>query len=291
VRIGLICNPAAGGGRGAGAGQAARARLKTHGHHVVFAQTGSVGHATALARDLARSCDAMVVVGGDGSVNEVANGLAESGVPLGVIPAGTVNVLASELALPFALDRACGIISAGRTTPLDMGVADGRYFLLMAGAGVDALTIKEIDSNAKRHFRELAFVWTGLRTFGRHRPPTFTVTVDGLESRATFAVFGNFRAYAGRWFGISSHADPTDGLLDAVLFDGSGWLTNAMFWMEVPLKLHLRRKDVTYLRGTSFELQLLDAGDEVWLQTDGEIAGRLPMRVEVRPRALEIFVP
>ena len=258
---------------------------------MVLANTGCLGHGTALARDLAGSCDAVVVVGGDGSVNEVANGLAESGVPLGVIPAGTINVLASELELPFALDRACGIISAGRTTPVDMGVADGRYFLLMAGAGVDALTIRELDSNAKRRFRELAFVWTGLRVFGRYRPPTFKVTVDGLENRATFAVFGNFRSYAGRWFGISLHADPTDGLLDAVLFDGSGWLTNAMFWMEVPMKLHLRRSDVTYLRGTRFELELLDADDEVWLQTDGEIAGQLPMRVEVRSRALEIFVP
>ena len=291
MRIGLICNPAAGGGKSAGAGQAARARLKGRGHEVAFATTGSLGHATDLARNLVRSCDAIVVVGGDGTVNEVANGLVESSIPLGVIPAGTINVLASELELPFALDRACDIISAGRTRPLDMGVADGRYFLLMAGAGVDALTIKELDSTAKRRFRELAFVWTGLRVLGRYRPPAFKVTVDGLEARATFAVFGNFRSYAGRWFGISSHADPTDGLLDAVLFDGSGWLTNAMFWMEVPMKLHLRRSDVTYLRGTRFELELLDADDEVWLQTDGEIAGPLPMRVEVRPRALEIFVP
>ena len=258
---------------------------------MAFALTCSPGHATDLARDLAPSHDAIVVVGGDGSVNEVANGVAESNVPLGVIPAGTVNVLASELELPFALDRACDIISAGRTTPLDLGVADGRYFLLMAGAGVDALTIRELDSSAKRYFRELAFVWTGVRAFVRHRPPAFKVTVDGLETRATFAVLGNFRSYAGRWFGISSHADPTDGLLDAVLFDGSGWLTNATFWMEVPMKLHLRRTDVTYVRGTRFELDLLDADDEVWLQTDGEIVGRLPMRVEVRPRALSIFVP
>lgn len=291
MRIGLVCNPTAGGGKGAGVGQAARARLKARGHDVILAPTSSVGDGVDLARELARECDVIVAVGGDGSVNEAANGLAGSGIPLGVIPAGTINVLAAELELPFALDRACDIISAGRTTPLDMGVADGRYFLLMAGAGIDALTIRELDSEAKRRFRELAFVWTGLRAFGHHRPPAFKVTVDGHECRATFAVMGNFRSYAGRWFGITPHADPTDGLLDAVLFDGSGWLNNASFWMGVPTKRHLRRADVTYFRSTHFELELLDPADEVWLQTDGEINGRLPMRVEVRPRALEILVP
>jgi diacylglycerol kinase (ATP) len=291
MRIGLVCNPSAGGGKSAGAGQAARSRLKERGHDVHFALTSAPGDGIDLARDLARECDAIVVVGGDGSVNEAANGLGESGVPLGIIPAGTVNLLAAELALPFAVDRACDIISAGRTTPLDMGVADGRYFLLMAGAGIDALTIRELDSDAKRQFKELAFVWTGLRAFGRHRPPAFKVIVDGHEARATFAVLSNCRAYAGHWFGITPDADPTDGLLDAVLFDGSGWVPNASFWMGVPLKLHLRRADVTYVQGSRFELELLDAEDEVWLQTDGEIAGRLPLRVEVRSRALQIFVP
>ena len=289
MRIGLIYNPSAGGGRGGVVGSLVQEHLTRHGLEVVVQTTRAPREATTLARDLAGRVDAVVAVGGDGTVNEVVNGLAGGGVPLGIVPAGTVNVLAQELGLPFAVDRACDVIVAGRTTTLDLGLVDGRRFILMVGAGLDALTIRELDPRLKRRFKELAFIGTGVRAYGRHHHPVFEVIVNGTAHRATFVVVGNCRYYGGR-FGVTSRADPTDGLLDVVVFRGRGLARTLLFWMGVPLGLHVHHPDVSYLTGTEVELQLVDAGDVVWFHTDGELAGRLPVRVCIEKSALRVFV-
>jgi YegS/Rv2252/BmrU family lipid kinase len=289
VRVGLVSNPTAGGGRHAGHGERAEECLRHRGLDVIVRATKAPGDATRAAAELAPQVEAVVAVGGDGTVNEVVNGLAGTGIPLGIVPAGTVNVLALELCLPFDLAQACDVVAAGRTRLLDLGTVDGRGFLLMTGAGLDALTIRRLDPRAKRRFREAAFVWEGLRTFLEEDQPEFPLAVDGHELSARFAVVGNCRYYGGR-FGVTTRADPADGLLDVLVFRGKGLLTNLSFWLGVPWGGHLRHPQVTYLRGQRVELGPPDQG-EVWFQTDGELAGRLPAVVTVRPAALKVFVP
>jgi diacylglycerol kinase (ATP) len=206
------------------------------------------------------------------------------------VPAGTVNVLALELELPFQVERACSVIAAGKTISLDLGLVDGRRFALMMGAGIDALTVRNIDPRAKKRFKELAFLTTGLRSGLADRPPRFLVRANGEEHLGTFFVAGNSRYYAGR-LSITPGADPTDGLLDLMVFTGTSRSSLAAFWMGVPGGLHLRNSRVVYLRAERAELSPLESRNVIWYQTDGELAGRLPATVEIDPHAIDVLVP
>jgi len=290
MRVGLVCNPSAGGGKAAAAAVRAHSRLRARGIEATVRNTSASGEGTDITRELAREVDVVVAVGGDGTVNEVVNGLAGTDIPLGIVPAGTVNVLALELNIPFAADRACDVIAAGRTASLDLGSADGRRFALMLGAGIDAMTVRELDPLAKRRFGRLAFVSTGVLSRIRHPQPDFEVDVDGRSFQATFAVVGNSHFYGGR-FGVTTQADPTDGVFDVLVYYGQNIASDALFWMGVPLELHLGHPGVTYLRGAKVTLRPLEADTTVWFQTDGEFAGALPVTAVIEQRALQVFVP
>jgi YegS/Rv2252/BmrU family lipid kinase len=255
--------------------------------------TQSPKDAMSIARRFTSEVDIIVAVGGDGTINEVVNGIAGAGggkATLGIVPAGTVNVLALELGLPFQVERACNVIAGGKTISLDLGNVNERGFVLMMGAGIDALTVRNVDPRAKRRFRELAFFGTGLKTGFAAQPPAFVVRAGGNEYTATFFVAGNTRYYAGR-LGITPTADPTDGVLDLLIFTGTTRSSLAVFWLGVPSGLHLRNPNVTYLRAERAELIPLDDKEIVWLQTDGELAGRLPATVKIDAHALEVLVP
>ena len=207
MRTVVVYNPLSGSGRSEAIAAAVERSLGRRGFEVELHPTQGPGDATAIARRFAHTADIIVAVGGDGTINEVVNGL-DAGVggvggasldtgcraTLGIVPAGTVNVLALELGIPFQVERACEVIAEGKTRPLDLGIANGRRFTLMVGAGVDALTVRNIDLRAKKRFKELAFVHTGLKSGLGMPPPAFLVRAGGQEYRATFFVAGNSRA-------------------------------------------------------------------------------------------------
>jgi diacylglycerol kinase (ATP) len=302
LRADVIFNSSAGKGRGRATAAAVSDGLRARGLQVQSHPTQSPQHATALARELAPQSDALVAVGGDGTINEVVNGMAQANdvlaaagpdrhhCRLGIVPAGTVNVLALELRLPFQLQQACDVIAAGKTVSLDLGRVNDRRFTLMTGAGIDALTIRNIDPRAKRLATVLAFVGTGLAKGLAERPPGFAVTVGGTTHRATFFVAGNCHYYAAH-LAMTPAADPTDGLLDLLLFRGTTRRSVLAFWLGIPSGLHVRSRHVTCLRAARAELAPLEGSGPVWLQTDGEVVGELPAVVQVEPHALEVLVP
>jgi YegS/Rv2252/BmrU family lipid kinase len=290
MHVGLVCNPSAGGGKAAAVAARAQSRLRTRGIDVTLHSTSAPGEASDIVREFVGDVDVVVAVGGDGTVNEVVNGLAGKNVPLGIVPGGTVNVLALELGIPFDAEHACDVIAAGHTSFLDLGTVDDRRFTLMLGAGIDALTVHELNPLMKRRYGRLAFVSTGVRSRLRYPQPDFTVEVDGQPHPATFAVVGNSHFYGGR-FGVTTGADPTDGVFDVLVYHGQSLAADALFWMGVPLELHRSHPGVTYLRGAEVTLRPLDPDDVVWFQTDGELAGRLPATAVIEQRALEVFVP
>jgi diacylglycerol kinase (ATP) len=290
----VIYNPQAGRERGDTIASETERILTGRGLQVELHPTQAPNEASTIARRFALDCDMVVAVGGDGTINEIVNGLAGAGdadtrAALGIVPAGTVNVLALELGIPFNTAAACEILAGGKTRPFDLGRVNDRRFALMMGAGIDALTVRNIDLGAKKRFRELAFVGTGLKTGFAERPPVFLVRANGQDYRTTFFVAGNTRYYAGR-FGITPDADPGDGILDMMLFTGTTRSSLAVFWLGVPSGLHVRNPHVTFVRAVRAELMLLEGEDTVWFQTDGELAGSLPARVSVDPGALRIRV-
>ena len=299
MKTAVIFNPQSGRGRAGAIADAVERGLSKRGLQCELHATRQPKEAIILAERFSSEADIVVAIGGDGTVNEVTNGMARARdcahagtrqPRLGIVPAGTVNVLALELGLPFQVERACGVIAAGKTLSLDQGKVNGRRFLLMMGAGIDALTVKKIDPQAKRRFRELAFVGKGVQEGFARRSPVFLVRTNGEEYQATFMVAGNSRYYGGR-FGVTSMADPTDGVLDLVLYTGTSRAGLAGFWLGVPTGQHLRGKNTIYLHTTKAEAVPLDDGEPIWFQTDGELAGKLPATVEIEPHAIEVLVP
>jgi diacylglycerol kinase (ATP) len=294
VKAVVIFNPQAGKERGDSIASTAGRLLMQRGLQVELHPTQGPNDAKMIASRFALQTDVIVAVGGDGTINEVVNGLTcagdtDSRALLGVVPAGTVNVLALELGIPFDTAAACDIVASGTTMSMDVGKANDRCFALMMGAGIDALTVRNIDLRTKKRFKELAFLGTGLKTGFAERPPVFVVRADGHEYRTTFFVASNTRNYAGR-FGITPQADPTDGMLDLMIFTGTTRSSLAVFWMGVPSGLHTRNPNVTYVRAQRAELTPLEGEEEVWFQTDGELAGSLPAKVTIDPNALRVLV-
>jgi len=234
--------------------------------------------------------EALVVVGGDGTVNEVVNGLKGARVPVGIIPSGSVNVLSLELGLPHTVEKACAVIAAGRTRDIDVGIVNGRRFTLMVGVGFDALTVKNLNPASKRRYNEAAFVWTALRKEVRQGGPDFVMKAGDRRFLANFAVAANTRYYGGR-FGVARKAQPDDGRLDVVAFRDRSLVGLVSFWFGALVGWGGLHVSATEARAQQVEFGLYGGCGPVWYQVDGELAGTLPARVSLEPAALTLYVP
>jgi len=265
--------------------------LESYGADVEQRVTGDAGEATELARAaVADGADAVCAIGGDGTVNEVINGIAESDVPLIIVPAGTVNVLALELGIPLDPADACRLVDGGNLSWMDLGKAGERYFALMAGVGMDAAIVQSMNPTLKKVLREAAFVVQGIPTvlsgrFPKVRVETVERTVEGY-----FVVLGNAANYGGA-FAITPRASIRDGLLDVCVLEDLSPLSTLRYWLAAAVQSHTTHPNVDYWRTREAAVTVIEGDDEVLVQTDGELAGRLPMRFSIVPRALRVVVP
>ncbi|MEZ5126028.1 MAG: diacylglycerol kinase family lipid kinase [Thermoleophilia bacterium] len=267
------------------------ASLEGLGYDVTARETQAVGHAVHLAREGVDSgFDVVCALGGDGTVNEALNGLAGSHVPLAIVPIGTVNVLAMELGIPLDPPDAVRLLETGTTTSIDLGLANDRYFGLMAGVGMDAAVVAGLSPLMKRTLREAAFAVQGLAHYLSRDDPRIRVVSGEREIEGYFAVFGNASNYAGG-FGITPLADMRDGLLDVCVLKDRSFLSTATYWTAALLNAHLRHPRVEYFRTEEASVTCIEEGREVLVQTDGEVAGRLPLTCKIVPHALKVVVP
>lgn len=263
--------------------------LRAREWHVDLELTTHAGHATELAREAAsRGFDAVAGCGGDGTLNEVANGLAGSPTALAAVPGGTANVWAKEARLPHKPLDALRLLEEGETRTIDLGRANGRYFLLMAGIGFDAAIVQRMGGGLKRRLGAAAYVLGGLRLAITHRTVDAELELDGRPQATSvyWLLLGNTRNYGGL-FDITHRAQADDGALDLCLLDRGG--PHRLAWLLPWLLLgrHDRRAHVTYRRLRA--LAISTAGLPV--QVDGEYLGETPMRFEVAPAALRVVVP
>ncbi len=277
-----------------------------------LAVTGGPNEATAIARQAAeQGYDAVYACGGDGTLNEVANGLAGTNVALGFIPAGTVNIWAKEHRLGRDPTVALRQLTEGATRVVDLGWAEhaplaarpepvegeaasrGRAFLLMAGIGYDAAVAAAVEARAKRVLGPLAFVRAMLAGSAGYRAPRATLRHDGLVEEANLGLLtaSNSRIYAGI-LRPAPQALIDDGMLDIALLDLARVLPGAI--AELP-RLLLGRvprdgREGGYLRGFRTADLAVDTDRPAPLQVDGEVIGQTPVRLTVRPRALRVIV-
>jgi diacylglycerol kinase (ATP) len=295
-KITLLYNPFAGGLQGAKASRLldAEKALGMYGAEVEIAATDGPRSAGGMAaRAIADGSDLIVVAGGDGTINEVTEGMAGSDVPLAILPAGTANVLACELRVSKHLGKEAAAllsypverISTGRVQSRDEAP---RCFLLMAGAGLDAHIVYSLNYSLKRQLGKVAYWLAGFSQFGRTFPE-FDVRAGGREYRASFALISKVRNYGGD-LEIARQVTLLDDEFEVVLFHGKESWRYVKYLAGVALRRHVGMKGITVLR--TGEVEMSHAGDDrVYLQVDGEFAGHLPARVELVPSSLSLLVP
>ena len=290
-RLAAIFNPHSGGGAYRRDVPLIFDALRGLGYVVEELETAEPGDAKRLAREAVDAgFDLVCAVGGDGTVNETINGLAGSDVPLAIIPTGTVNVLAMELGIPLEPPDAVKLLSAGTVSWIDLGLAGDRYFGLMAGVGMDAAVVASLNPMMKKAFKEAAFAVQGLATYLTHEDPLIRVTCEERTVEGYFAVFGNSSNYGGA-FGITPLADMRDGLLDVCVLKDKSFVSTIWYWTAALINAHIKHPKVEYFRTESAMVETVEGDKEVLVQTDGEVAGKLPMECKVVPRALRVVVP
>ncbi|MCU0770280.1 MAG: diacylglycerol kinase family lipid kinase [Verrucomicrobia bacterium] len=266
----------------------------------VFKLTGAPGHARRLAAEAVREGHEIVVAaGGDGTLNEVLNGIGDvSGgfqrTRLGFIPLGTVNVFARELGIPLTPHGAWEVITAGHEIRVDLpwierlseGRTVRRYFSQLAGAGLDARAIELVDWQTKKQVGPWAYVLAGLRALGE-RPPSISARTNQAEAAGQLILIGNGRLYGGG-FRIFPEGDLRSGVLEVCVFPRISWLT--LLRCGLPLLLTGRLPDglVRRLRGDAVRLESSVAAP---VEVDGESAGYLPVAFGLKPQGLRVLVP
>jgi YegS/Rv2252/BmrU family lipid kinase len=292
-RILVIFNPAAGRGRSR-AKRLSRvvAELERRGCPVSVLSTRAPGDAERLAREADLAFDLIVAAGGDGTVNEVANGIFAASRPLAVLPLGTGNVLANEIGLPRDPRRLARVIADGTPKPIWPGRAGDRLFLAMTGVGFDAEVLGALDPRLKRRLGKLGYIWAILLCLCRYRGGEFIVGIEGGAYRVASAIVTTGRLYAGR-FVIAPDARLDVPLLHIVLFRRAGRLAVLRYLGAMLLgRLH-RLADVSILTARRASIAAGEPGTPgpSVVETDGEIRGRLPLAIEIAASPLLLVQP
>jgi diacylglycerol kinase (ATP) len=285
VKATVIYNPAAGQRDDHGQLQAALRYLTWRGWTVSLEATLGRGDATTYARQaVVAGDDAVVVAGGDGSINEAVQALAHSGTALGVLPRGTGNVWAREVGIPLHNPSAAAeAMVHGQVRTVDLGMAGDRFFLMWAGIGFDASLVRDLEEaqpEFKRQWGMAAFLVRGTAL-------DYHVNGRRIRRRTIMAVLANGRRYAA-YLELAPNARLDDGLLDFYIFKGKGWLYTLRHFAGVASHLHVHDPEVEY-----FQVERLGVRGRASLpvHTDGEPAGETPMEFRVAPAALHVIVP
>lgn len=251
--------------------------------------TEGPGHATRLARDAAAAgVRAVFACGGDGTVNEVVNGLAGTDCALGVLRGGMGNVFAKEAGISRRPERALAAQLNGDRRRFDLGKAGERYFLLMAGVGLDAEVVRAVPEGWKRRLGSTSYALWALKMLPGYRPTLTELTLDGgpREAGLFWLLLGNTRSYGGI-ADIAAHAVVDDGCLDAYLFEGGGFAWEALTFLKLATRRHHGARGVSFSRVKRLTIETPGLA----VQADGEYLGRTPMTFSVEPRALDVLLP
>jgi len=270
--------------------------LREAGHDTWLVPTQGPGTAGAIARrSIADGAELILAAGGDGTINEIAAGVAFSDVPLGVLPAGTANVLANEMGLGSSIEGAAARLSECIPTRISMGrlqCLNGeertRLFLLMAGIGLDAKIVYNLSLPLKARFGKLAYWIGGFGLIGRELEE-FEVLVEGRRVKCSFALISKVRNYGGD-LEIARSTTLLDDRFEVVLFESR----SSLRFLGYLARVAMRRLDgvpgILVIR-TERVCMPGAAGPQVYVQVDGEYAGHIPASVEIVPDALTLLIP
>lgn len=264
-------------------------RLRAAGADVTIELTEGPAHATALAREAARrgQADVIVAAGGDGTINEVARGLLGQGIPLGIVPLGTANVLAIEIGLRAKAEEVAAMLLESPAEIVGTGLVQGEIFLLMVGIGFDGEIVRRVNPRIKRLWGKGAFILSGLKVWLRGPARDICLVVDGREKRAAWAVVINARYYAGP-FVLAPDAAITQPGLTLFLFQKKSRLAFAIYLAALGLGLVPRLSSVEVLPARAIDVQ---GPEGLAVEVDGDRRDHLPQRIEQGTRFLRLVMP
>ena len=264
--------------------------LRGHGWRVDLWYTHAPGDGEQLARKaVAQKANLVIAAGGDGTINEIIQGLAGSETALGVLPNGTVNVWARELGIPLDGAGARAVLVNGRTRRIDLGCVNGRYFLLMVGIGLDGEVIQAVERKPLKRLGVLGYALAALWLGPGYSGFPVAVQIDDLvvKTRALQVFVGNTQLYAGA-FKFTWKAKCDDGLLDLCIVRKRNLLGRIVVLWDFLLGREKRHLWVRYDTFTSLKIETLQP---VAFQIDGEAAGHTPAIFNIAPGTLKVVVP
>jgi len=293
MRALLLANPRAGVSRGHPALAEIDRRLHAAGMDVRLVEAAGLdGVAPALRDALRRESPErvrVIVAGGDGTIHAALPALAGTEFPMAVLPVGSVNVLARELGIPLRLDDAIAVARTGRLKRIDLGMANGRPFALMAGMGFDAAVVHSVAPDIKNLVGSFAYVARGLRVLATYPLSTFRITTEQgtIETDAWLAVVANASRYTYSWR-LAPDARIDDGYLNLCLFHTRSPVQTAGQVAATLLGKHATYPGVFHVRARElrFECQ-----PPVCVQLDGDPAGETPVDLRAAPGSLTVVVP
>jgi diacylglycerol kinase (ATP) len=265
--------------------------LRGKGFNTDVVVTGQRGHAEHFAREAAKKEPSLIIAaGGDGTINEVINGIVWSGIPLSLLPFGTTNVLAKELGIPEDVSGAMEAATTGRPRMVSLGrieimgppSAGPRYFCLMAGIGFDGKTVYEVNMSVKRISGAAAYLFSGMKNLITNSPDKIVLIVEGRELSGYSAIIGKASRYGGN-FKVTPDADLREPSLYACIFKGRRRLDFLRYIFGVMTGRHLKYRDITYVKATDIDIR-----GAAHIQTDGDYLGVSPARVSVAKDALKL---
>ncbi len=265
--------------------------IRRRGFNEELIYTEAPGDGIRLVREILkkeRDIHAIVAAGGDGTFNEVANGLIGSNIPMAILPLGTTNVLAKELNIPEDVTGALGLLDSGPVTVRPARIINkdiSRYFLLMAGIGFDAEAVHGVNKGLKRVSGKLAYIISGLRSFITYKPSLLRIIIDNQEVKGYNAVICKASCYGGS-FKMAPDASLKDPYLYAVIFAEGSRRSLIRYITGVIAKRHVKFNDVIYKKASRV---FIDGDGEI--QIDGDYFGKGPVEISSGSRELMIFIP
>ena len=288
----LIANPAS--RRGGRFVDDARRAIEDGGASCDVALTERAGHAREIGESRGRDYDVVFTLGGDGTAMEVAGALAGSGVPIGVLPGGTGNLLARALGIPRDVRPAVSALMGGSVRHIDLGVVQGHRFAVAAGVGLDAQMVAETPAWMKRRLGVLAYTLIALRAalravlFRRYFLARIEVDGEVIERQAAAVMFANFGAILENRIAFGPGIAVDDGLLDCCIFSPvTLWDAARIMWRVMRQDFRPDRS-LLYRKGARFRLETVPM---LPFQADGELLGMTPADITVEPLAAHLLVP
>lgn len=292
MRVLIIFNPASGTAKRTFI-DSIMAELIAGGAEVDLYLTQAANDATRYLKEYSGELDVVAAAGGDGTLNEVVNGLTErenGSWRLALIPTGTTNVLAGELGLKKTVKAVAQTILQGKEMPIYPGRINGRRFMLMAGVGYDAWVVDNVNLKLKKKVGKLAYVLSMLKQLPKFGSKLYRLELDGQEHFANSAIITNGRLYGGK-FVISKQADLSAPTTQVLMLSGKSMWHLLFSLLGLPLGLMEKMPGVQSVAAKKIEISLVDQIEREPVQADGDSLAELPLSLAMEEQPLRLLVP